>query len=563
MTEELGFGAHLACGLLRWDMLRPFPRQELADQVAGDAVVEQLSSYLTGKVNPAAIETAGSSAEGLLADLGALGLLEMQAEPALGGLGLSAMNAFRVIQATASWTCAGGFALAAQNGIGAGAHLPALADGPLRELISRRMATGMISGSADTEVAGAANRIPGTTATPVENGSAYLLNGDKVFIINAPIAGMLCVSAAIDGPSGKQAQIFVVDTAAPGLSVTSRQEFMGMHGLPNATVRLRDVRVAAESMLTVPEGDWRLSERLRTINALGRIFIVGAPALAIAKLCLHWQRDFVNRRRIDGRALGDYEKVQRIISASLADVLAISSVVEWCLLAKEQDLAFERSAAKNITSLACWRVLERTMSLLAGEGYESARSKAARGAPPLPLERFYRDARVLRIGGGVDFQVDNWSAQSLFERYFFPPLPRTTDIPLDIESAPVDAMNRKHLSFVSAEARSFAATAARLTSTFGEPERLFDNENLMINMNRVVTELLTMSLVVARTCGHPDMQDIADVYCTAARQRIRSYKQKATTGRQPGHAGISRRWLAREAYDALLADVITVTPPVS
>src|SRR5712691_9058631 len=242
MTEELGFGGHLACGLLRWDLLRPFPQQEPADRVAGDEVVEQVSSYLTGKINPAAIETTGSSAEGLLAELGALGLLEMQAESALGGLGLSAMNAFRVIQTTASWSCAGGFALAAQNGIGAGAHLPALGDGPLRELISGRMAAGMISGSADTDVTGAANRIPGTTATLVENGSAYLLNGDKLFIINAPIASMLCVSAAIYGPSGKQAQIFVVDTGAPGLSVSSRQEFMGMHGLTIATGPGRQVR---------------------------------------------------------------------------------------------------------------------------------------------------------------------------------------------------------------------------------------------------------------------------------------------------------------------------------
>jgi hypothetical protein len=57
------------------------------------------------------------------------------------------------------------------------------------------------------------------------------------------------------------------------------------------------------------------------------------------------------------------------------------------------------------------------MSLLAAEGAETAHSKTRRGAPALPVERLFRDARVLRITGGVDFTVDLWAAEAMLARY--------------------------------------------------------------------------------------------------------------------------------------------------
>jgi alkylation response protein AidB-like acyl-CoA dehydrogenase len=561
MTEETGFGTHLACGILRWDKIAPFPVQDAGDRRAGDQVIGELSSFLVREVNPAEVESSGALPASLLADLCARGLLNMRVGAELGGLGLSLANAFRVIETTASWTCAAGSTLAIQNGISAGAHLPAVPSGPLHDILTQRMAAGMISGSADTEAAGAANRYPGTTATPTSDGAAYILNGEKIFITNAPAAAMLCVSATIPASSGEQSRIFFVDSTATGVSVGPAQDFMGQRGIANAVVRLRDVRVPRDRMLAVAQDDWRLSERLSQIGAIGRLFIIAAPSLAIAKLCLHWQREFARRRVVDGRPLGGYEEVQRIITASLSDVLAMSSVIDWCLLAEEADLAFELYAVKNIASLACWRVVERTMSLLAAEGYETAASKARRGGQPLPLERFYRDARMLRIGGGVDFQVDNWGAQSVFERCYLGPRPAVTELPLAIESVPVHPRNREHLRIVADEARSFAVAAAELAGQCGDSGKLFEHEHTLINLHRIVSELLTMALVVAKSSGQPTTQELADAYCTAAQLRLRDYWQRVNQRHWPDHAEISRRWLTGEDFGSLLAGVITETPP--
>src|SRR5690606_16706160 len=154
---------------------------------------------------------------------------------------------------------------------------------------------------------------------------------------------------------------------------------------------------------------------------LGRMYLIAAPSLAIGRLCLHWSRDFVNRRYVDGRNLGGYDEIQRMVAASLAEVFAMEAVTAWSLLgegAPRLNVKFEQNAAKNIASVTCWRVAERTMSLLAGEGFETAASKARRGAAPLPLERFYRDARNLRISGAVDFQMDNWTARLFIFSYY-------------------------------------------------------------------------------------------------------------------------------------------------
>src|SRR4029077_13203987 len=121
------------------------------------------------------------------------------------------------------------------------------------------------------------------------------------------------------------------------------------------------------------------------------------------------------------------------------------------------DFRLEQSAAKNITSVACWRVVDRTVSLLAAGGLETARSTAARGAQPLPVERALRDARALRIAGGVDFLLDKYFGDTVVLSRV-----RTADDQPGPEQGPADAgfaaltpRNCDHLRFLDTEIRDF------------------------------------------------------------------------------------------------------------
>src|SRR4051794_23490484 len=145
-----GFLAGLCAGRFRWNLLHPFPRQDADERRIGDAAVAHLQRFLTTHVDPEAIEAGGDLPDGLLDELRRRGYLALRMGAELGGLGLSFPNAFRVVEAAMSWSVPVGWCLAIQNGLGAGAYLPLLPDGPLRDLIARRVAEGAIFSDADT-----------------------------------------------------------------------------------------------------------------------------------------------------------------------------------------------------------------------------------------------------------------------------------------------------------------------------------------------------------------------------------------------------------------------------
>src|SRR4051794_15497608 len=439
-----GFLAGLCAGRFHWDLVHPFPSQDADDRAAGDAVVAEVHQFLATHVDPDELELSGTLPDGLYDELRRRGCLALRMDPELGGRGLSFPNAFRVIEAAMSRAVPIGWCLAIQNGLGAGAYLPLLPAGPLRDLIARRVAEGAVFADADTEPSGASNELRSTTATITPDGSAYVIDGEKICIGNGPVADFLVVSATVDDSDGERVECFFLDTSSPGFSVRSAQEFMGLRGATIGALSFDHVRVPREHMLTLPEGVDTEFE----VNRPARMYIVSAPALAIAKLCAHWSREFVNRRSIDGLPLGSYDAIQRIVAATLADVFAIESVVEWCLLGESRvhpdDFRLEQSAAKNITSVACWRVVDRTVSLLAAEGLETARSKAARGAQPLPVERALRDARALRVAGGVDFLLDKYFGNTVVLARVLD----ASDADHDAEPTPVADLtprNRSHL----------------------------------------------------------------------------------------------------------------------
>jgi alkylation response protein AidB-like acyl-CoA dehydrogenase len=552
LSQE-GFLAGLCAGTSRWGLLHPFPRQDPADRRIGDAAVTELRRFLTTEVDPEEIEARGCLPDGLLAALRSRGYLALRMDAALGGLGLSFPNAFRVIEAAMSWAVPVGWCLAIQNGLGAGAYLPLLPAGPLRDLIARRVAQGAVFSDADTEPAGASNDGRTTTATLTPDGSAYDIVGVKICIGNGPAADFLVVSATVEGT--EEVEYFFLDTRSPGFSVRSVQEFMGLKGAAIGALSFAGVRVPREQMLVLPAD----VDTEYEVNRPARMYIVSAPALAIAKLCAHWSREFVNRRSIDGLPLGEYDEIKRIVAATLADAFAIESVVEWCLLGEGRedpdDFRLEQSAAKNITSVACWRVVDRTVSLLAAEGLETARSKAARGAQPLPVERALRDARALRIAGGVDFLLDKFFGNTVvLERVLAASGPRHDGEPA--LRGDLSPRNRRHLDAVHAEISAFPDACRRLLDGEPPPDRV------PIHVNRIANELLTMAVTLSRAAtlaaeGDAGVQDLADVYCTAARHRLADWWRRASDVDEPNYGGVAVNWLAEGRPELVLSDVIT------
>lgn len=561
ILHELNFGR------LRWDLLRPFPVQPAEDRACGDKAVALTTELLRTAVDPAELDRTCQMPGGLLGQLRERGLLNLMIDPELGGLGLSRMNTFRVVENAASWSSAVASVLAVNNGFGAGLYLPLMAEGPLRDLVKRRVADGMIGGGADTEPMGAANLMRASHAIPAEAGAAYLLTGQKIYTGNGIFADMVQVTATLTTERGEEVQLFFVETSSPGLEVTRQHEFMGFKGAPIGGLRLDSVRVPAEHLVSGSATmHWDAPEVQRILN-FARVLSVSTISSAVAKLCLVWARDFAGRRKINGRRLGEYDEIQRNVAATIADVFVIESILQWAILADDRaDTVLEMDAAKNITSLACWGAIDRTMSLLGAEGFETARSKAARGVPALPVERFMRDARGVRVTGGVDFLMDMEAAEEALSHYYQADPGESGPAGAgELTDPALPGRCGQHLRTVASQAAELRQ--AFLTHTRNHPQaELLAKERTLVSLGGVARELLTMAVVLARAAsmneaGNPDALDIADVACTAARGRLAVLWSQLQADAEPDHARVSSRYLTSTALDFLLHDIIRDIPP--
>jgi len=573
------FLEELYCGRLRWDFLVPFPEQEAEDRITGDSLVSDVQDFLVRNVNPTAIDEKKEISPEVLEYLRSAGYFKLQGGPEVGGLGLSDLNTFRVIEAICSWSIPVALVVAIENSIGMAPLVSLVPDGPLRDLLVERVSAGLVSCFADTEPTGAANHKRDTSAIPSDDEGHYVVSGEKVYSGNAPLAELIGILATVKEHGTEIRRLFVFDPETPGLRRSAAHEFMGIKGFPNGALSLSDAVISRDRMFVEPPTgyDSRLTAKAGGLPILGRMYLIAAPSLAISKLCLTWSRDFATRRMVDGVPLGDYEEIQRLLAESLADTYAIESVSEWALLCGLRNLnpRFEQHAAKNISSVLCWRIVDSTMSLLAAEGFETGPSKARRGAPAVPLERFFRDARGLRISGGVDFQLDNWMSNIVIFSYYRAGLAGiAADVAASVATAEritmaLSTRNQEHFRYVEDGVGRFCELCTEISDRYGDDRELFAHERLMICVARVANELFVMALVLARAV-RPDQasglsrEDLADLYCTRARRRIAAlHTEIADLSDAPdvAYSKLSSDWLSGQEAAETLADIITVTPP--
>ncbi|MFD6338289.1 acyl-CoA dehydrogenase family protein [Streptomyces sp. NPDC060210] len=569
--DRPSFLGELHRGRLRWDLVTPFPRQDAVDRTTGDTVIGALCSLLARRVDAEAVERTGLLPDGVLDDLRERGFLRAGLATGMGGLELSPLNVFRMVSAAAAHSLPAAMVLAVENGFGLGALLGHLRPGPLRDFVEERVRSGTLSGLADTEAAGASNLRRLTTAAPAGDEQGFLLDGEKLFVGNAPVADHLIVSATVREHGAEHRRLLIVDTRAPGVRIVA-QDFAGVRGFPIGRVVCERVPVPADRVVTEGGDDSvRLTPVAATMARRGRVLLTAAPSLALAGQCLTWSREFVRSRTIDGRPLGDYPEIQRRLARSAAEVFALEAVAEWVLLADSEparaDTRLEQSAIKNIGTGIAARVVDRTVALLAGEGYETVASKRRRGARrPFPVERALRDLWAFRIAGGVDFHFDQvMSRQHILPHYLAtaaPPAPARQPQGDDGERmyapapGPLSARNQRHLRFLTGQVTDFSRICRALVARHPDETALYADARPLILLNRLANEVLTSSLALARAAAHTaagrtDAQDLADVHCAGARHRIAGLRRELADADAPDYRGLAAGLLARPSQEPL------------
>src|SRR3989338_3615771 len=400
------FVRELFNGRLPWNLIYPFPEQPEADKEIGTEYLEKLEGFLRAHLDPDEVDKSGEIPYEVIKGLADLGAFAMKIPQEYDGLGLSQLNYNRAIHLIASYCGSTAVLLSAHQSIGVPTPLSLFGTEEQKKKYLPRFRKGAISGFALTEPdAGSDPRTMKTSATPTEDGKYYIINGEKLRIINGNIADILIVMAQTPakiekGKEKKQITAFIVETNTPGFQAAYRSSFMGLHGVKLGLLKFNNVRVPRENIL-LGEGQG-LKLAFLTLNT-GRLTVPAAVA-GMSKLCLMIVRKWSKERRQWGLPIGEHELVASKLAAMSANTFAMDAVT-WLTShmadAKKLDIRLEAAMAKLFCTETSWKVIDDTFQIRGGRGFETSPSLKGRGEAGYPVERMFRDCRVNLIIEGT------------------------------------------------------------------------------------------------------------------------------------------------------------------
>lgn len=399
--NNTGLAAGLFFGTPDFSKLVPFPKQSVEDHDQGDAFLTRLRRVLDEHADPDEIDRTGEIPDVLLDELAHLGAFGIKIPIKHGGLGLSQTNYSRAAMLLGSECGNLAALLSAHQSIGAPQPLILFGTEEQKAKYLPRCAKGEISAFALTENNVGSDPARMTTEAVPDGPDHFILTGEKLWCTNSLKAGLIVVMARTPLPDKPHAtSAFIVETSWPGVEIVHRCRFMGLKALYNGVVRFDHVRVPRENILG---GEGRgLKVALTTLNT-GRITLPAACA-GLAKRCVEISRQWAGERVQWGQAVGKHAAISEKLARMSADSFAMEALVHYVSALvdrdKHADVRLEAAIAKLWGSEHAWQIVDDTMQIRGGRGFETADSLRERGEPAEPVERMFRDCRINTIFEG-------------------------------------------------------------------------------------------------------------------------------------------------------------------
>lgn len=354
---------------------------------------DTVHDFVSREVRPKArqVDETGELNWEVVRKMGPLGLLGLNVPLEYGGAGVDAISAVIAIEEL-GWGCGStALTVAAHNGLGC-ASLALFGSAMLKErfLPDSTSGRGKLAALALTEPDAGSDLKGGVHVRAHIEENQWVINGSKMWCTNASIASFIVTLVRTDPEGGaKSLSMLLVPTDVPGLHIAPAEKKMGVKGSPTHAVTYQDVRLPAEYL--IGEAGRGLAQTLTVLDG-GRIGI-GALSVGLAQAAFEEALRYGQERQTFGQPIAGHQAIQWMLADASTEILAARLMVYHAAWLKDQGLPYSKTAAqaKLFATEMAERVARNAIQIHGGYGYSRE----------FPVERIYRDARLMTIGEGT------------------------------------------------------------------------------------------------------------------------------------------------------------------
>ncbi len=318
-----------------------------------------------------------------------LGLLALEIPEEYGGLGLDAVCGAIAIEEVGRVCGSTGLSLAAHNGLGC-FPIAAFGSEEQKQKYLPKLASGEVLGALGLTESGAGSDLRAARTRAVKEGDSWIIDGSKAWITNPSLTNVNVVLARTDPQDERYGfSMLLVEADTPGLVVHPKENKMGLRGSPTHAISFDECRVPLENLLG--EEGRGMHQTLATLDG-GRISI-GALSLGIAQGAFEEAIAYAKERVAFGVPIAQHQAIQWMLADAATEIDAARLLVYRAAWLKKQGKRFtkEGAMAKLYASEMGERVCRNAIQIHGSYGYSRE----------YPVERMYRDARLMTIGEGT------------------------------------------------------------------------------------------------------------------------------------------------------------------